>query len=194
MLILDVTARRKNKHVAPELQAQWNKDRAKKAEKKRERELAKLIEAADPLAPKKGGKKGRKATLAAAALDASVNLPNRVFDTFSLEVQIRRFLADINGPRTMALPPLAKEERAKVHELALAFNLKSQSKGKGTGRYTTLIKTTRSGIGINENKISRIVRNTEVYLQGSGKRGGRAVMPKHKEGEVVGKARVHLLW
>lgn len=45
-----------------------------------------------------------------------------------------------------------------VHELANAFSLKSVSKGHGDARYTTLTKTTRSGIQINEKKIGRIVR------------------------------------
>jgi hypothetical protein len=178
----------KGKHVPLDLQAQWQKDREKKAERKRERELQRLLDASDPMAPKKGGKKGRKASRTAAAIEASVNLPNRVFDVHSLEKQIRRFIADIGGARTLALPPLPKDERKKVHELAIAFNLKSQSKGKGPGRYTTLIKTTKSGVAIDERKISRIVGTTQVYFLNNSKRGPKPVMPRHREGEEVGKA------
>ena len=83
---------------------------------------------------KKGGKKGLKAMIAAARYDGPDELPNRITDMVSLEQQIRRFLADIGGPNSMSLPPAAKETRRKIHELADAFNLKSQSKGKGKER------------------------------------------------------------
>jgi len=51
----------------------------------------------------------------------------------------------------MALPPMDKEKRKLVHEMAHAFNLKSQSEGRGEGkRYTKLTKRrhrTRGTIG-----------------------------------------------
>ncbi|KAI0046164.1 hypothetical protein FA95DRAFT_1412088 [Auriscalpium vulgare] len=182
--------------VPAHLRDQWARDRAKKAEFKRLREQARLEAAADPLTPKKGGKKGRKAMFAAAALDTSIIVPNRVVSMGSLEAQIRRFLADIGGPTTMPLPPMAKDVRANVHELALAFNLKSQSKGKGNGRYPVLIKTTRSGVGINERKVRGILRRAGVDVDemrggawgGGGGGGGGGGKLKPKEGEVVGKA------
>ena len=117
------------------------------------------------------------------------DLPNRIVDLVSLEKQIRRFLQDISRT-TMSLPPAEKETRATVHELALAFNLKSQSKGKEKGRYTTLTKTTRSGVGVNEGKIRAIMRRaTGAGWEGPGGRGkGRADnLSKHREGEEVGK-------
>jgi hypothetical protein len=157
--------------------------------------MQRLIDAADPLAKKKGGKKGRKAMHAAAALDSDAGLPHHVFDVASLEAEIRRFLADLGGPKTMALPPLAKEQRKKVHELGQAFGLKSVSKGKGTDRYTTLIKTTRSGI-IDERKVGFLLRSTQIYVghgRGKGPRGAPIGPPKHREGEEVGKVRQHLL-
>ena len=112
--------------------------------------------AADPMAQHKGGKKGHKAMLAAAR--SAEDLPNRVVDLISLEQQIRRFLANVGGPASISLPPADKETRKRVHELATAFNLKSQSKGKGDGRYTTLTKTSKSGVGINQKKINWILR------------------------------------
>ncbi|KAI0745631.1 hypothetical protein C8Q76DRAFT_639423 [Earliella scabrosa] len=179
----------KNKHVPPELREQWEKDRQKKAENKQKRALERMLIAADPMAIHKGGKKGRKAMLAAAR--AAEDLPNRIVDFVSLEQQIRRFLADIDGRDTMVLPPADKDTRKRVHELATAFNLKSQSKGKGEGRYTTLIKTTKSGIGINEKKIRRIMRQaTDGNWEGPSGGGGRSravPLSKHREGEEVGK-------
>ncbi|CAL1706004.1 unnamed protein product [Somion occarium] len=190
-LISVLTSERgKDKSIPLELREQWQKDRDKKAENKRKRALARQEIAADPLARKKGGKKGLKAALAAARLDPSIEIPNRVVDLVTLEQQIRRFLADIGGSRTMVLPPADKETRTKVHELAGAFNLKSQSKGSGSNRYTTLVRTTKSGIAINERKVRRILNTVNPSWEGPG-RGGRnhvASLAKHKEGEEVGKA------
>jgi hypothetical protein len=122
----------------------------------------------------------------AARLDADEALEHQVVGMVSLEREVRRFLTDVGGPNTMALPPMSKEERRKVHELANAFHLKSISKGKGADRYTTLVKTTRSGIMIDERKIGRILRGREVYITG-GKKGAPIRPPKHREGDVVGK-------
>lgn len=85
---------------------------------------------------------------------------------------------------------MAKDARAAVHELATAFNLKSQSKGKGSGRYTTLTKTTRSGVGINEGKVRAILKRNGVQVSvmtKGGRGGGKMGTMKPKEGEEVGK-------
>ncbi|KAF9264106.1 hypothetical protein L218DRAFT_863575 [Marasmius fiardii PR-910] len=184
----------KNKDLPPELAELWERDREKKAERRRERDLAKLLQAADPVASKKGGKKGRKVTARLASLDPTITtIPNRVIDTTTLVQEIRRFLENIGGPQQMVLPPTNKETRKMIHELAQAFNLKSVSKGKGDGRYTTLIKTTKSAYGaVNEQKIGKVVRwgrsrGVEFAAKEDwGHKGGR--MPKHREGDEVGKA------
>ncbi|KAF8134687.1 hypothetical protein K438DRAFT_1922921 [Mycena galopus ATCC 62051] len=197
--------RGKNKRndLPAELQAIWDKDRAKKAENKRLRALARMEAASDPLAHKKGGKKGRKAMLAAARLpfDPTItplpHLANRVVDLPSLVSQIRRFVGDIGGPQSMSLPPADKATRKTVHELAIAFRLKSASKGKGEGRYTTLVKTTRSGLGVDEKKVAKILRGGggggEFVRWGGekgngGGRGGPAAVPRQRDGDEVGKA------
>ncbi|KAF5335637.1 hypothetical protein D9758_014791 [Tetrapyrgos nigripes] len=159
--------------------------------RKQERELLKLQAAADPLALKKGGKKGRKAMLATAKLDPTITVVlNCVINMTTLIQQIRRFLDDLDQPSSMSLPPCNK------HDLVNAFNLKSVSKGHGDARYTTLTKTTRSGIQVNEKKVARIVRRGGgVDFVGSagdgwergGKKGG-ARIPKHREEEEIGKA------
>ncbi|KAJ3554353.1 hypothetical protein NM688_g3157 [Phlebia brevispora] len=180
----------KYKDLPPELQEQWEKDREKKAENKRKRAEERLLLAADPLAKKKGGKKGMKDALRAARLDDSIEIPDRIVDLVTLEQQIRRFLADLGGRKEMVLPPCDKETRKRVHELAEAFSLKSKSKGKGSARYTTLIKTTMSGVRINERKIGRIMRTEANWIGPDGNRNGKKVysLAKHQEGEEVGKA------
>lgn len=128
--------------------------------------------------------------LAAARLDASIEVPNRITDLASLEQQIRRFIADIGGKPTMALPPADKETRKKIHELAGAFNLNSKSKGTGSMRYTTLTKTTRSGIRTNERKVNAILKRSAGTWGAPGKGKGQNIsLAKHREGEEVGKVR-----
>ncbi|KAJ7596595.1 hypothetical protein C8J56DRAFT_917845 [Mycena floridula] len=186
--------RRKNKHkdLPDHLQDQWEKDRRKKADRKRQRQLDRLEAAADPLAYHKGGKKGRKAMKAAARLDPTIIvIPNRVIDMSSLVQQIRRFINDLSGPSSMSLPPTNKETRKNIHELAVAFGLKSVSKGKGDARYTSLIKTTRSGYPPDEKKIGRIVRrgggNADFVRVRDKSNRHDGSGPRHKEGDEVGK-------
>ncbi|KAJ3936487.1 MAG: hypothetical protein NXY57DRAFT_885813 [Lentinula lateritia] len=194
-------AKDKHKDIPPDLVDLWKKDRAKKAIRKQEREHARLAAAADPLTEKQGGKKGRKAMLAAAKLDPTiVVLPNRVIDLTTLVQQIRRFIDNIGGPSSMSLPPANKQTRKDIHELAAVFNLKSFSKGNGDARYTTLTKTTMSGIRVDQKKVARIVRrggglaDNAEFVGGAdtwkkhaerGKAGKS--MPKHREGDEVGK-------
>ncbi|KAJ3717200.1 hypothetical protein DFJ43DRAFT_1032853 [Lentinula guzmanii] len=194
-------AKDKDKDLPPELAERWKKDRAKKAIRKQERELSKLVAAADPLTKKKGGKKGRKAMLAAAKLDPTITvLPNRVIDMTTLVQQIRRFIDEIGGPSMMSLPPANKQTRKDIHELASVFNLKSQSKGHGDARYTTLIKTTKTGLKVNNKKVAKIVRRSGGLVNDAEFVGGSDMwqkyaerskvnksMPKHREGDEVGK-------
>jgi hypothetical protein len=186
---LVISERKKGMNIPVELQDQWARDRSKKAENKQARAKARAEAAADPMSHKKGGKKGHKAMLAVAKLDPSISIPERVVDMVTLEQQVRRFLADIGGKATMALPPMNKESRKQVHELAIAFNLKSQSKGKGDGRYTMLTKTTRSGIAINEQKVRRVVKYGKVFTQPGAKGKNVIIMPRHRDGDEVGKVR-----
>ncbi|KAF7304997.1 hypothetical protein MKEN_01214400 [Mycena kentingensis (nom. inval.)] len=188
--------KKKRADIPPELQDIWDLDRAKKSENKKRRQLARLEAAADPLAAHKGGKKGRKAMLAAARLDPTIHvIPNRVIDMTTLVVQIRRFIDNLAGPNSMSLPPTDKATRKNVHEMALAFGLKSVSKGKGTARYTTLTKTTKTGLMIDEKKVARICRRGDargsgfVHMEERDKGKGRAAgMPRHRDGDEVGKA------
>ncbi|KAI9465380.1 hypothetical protein BJY52DRAFT_1221034 [Lactarius psammicola] len=128
--------RDKYKYIPAELCDQWERDRKKKAERK-------------PHKKKRKGKKERKAAQRAAAGAADVNLETVV-------VHMRRFVEDLGDDATLSLPPMARHARKSVHELAHAFNLKSKSEGNGAARYTTLIKTTLSGVRVYERKVARI--------------------------------------
>ncbi|KAG0707012.1 hypothetical protein DFH29DRAFT_897923 [Suillus ampliporus] len=129
---------------------------------------------------RKGGKKGRKAMRTAEQRDPSM-LPqsaNAIVDMESLEKQIRRFISDAGGKNSIVLPAMDKASRKEVHELANAFNLKSHSKGKGYGRYITLTKATKTRTA-NEQKVKSVMK----------RHGGRFdTMPRHKDGDEVGKA------
>jgi hypothetical protein len=207
-------------HLPPELQAQWAADRKKKAEHKRQRQLDRIAAATDLLAPHRGGKKGHKATLAAARAAREYEAANRRDDSFSdsdsglgkalkervvdpesLVEQIKRFLAGPGAGDRMSLPPMSKLDRECVHKLAEAVGLKSKSIGKGKERYTTLIKKQTVGrknggngyaawwdAGV-ERKVTRILRNWGGFEGGRmvGGRGRGAPMPRHKEGDEVGK-------
>lgn len=152
---------RADDHVEPKelpvkLQEQWEKDRLRKAKRKNERELARLEAALDPLVTKKGGKKSKKAMIAAARLDPSIEIPHRVVDMAPVEQQIRRFLAD-KEKSDMALPDCNKSTRKKIHTLAALFGLKSKSKDGVSGRYVTLFKKKHSGMNVNEREVTRVM-------------------------------------
>ena len=202
------------KDLPAELQEQWEKDRLKKAKQKRERDLARLEAATDPLITKKGGKKSKKAMIAAARLDPSIGVPHRIVDMVSVEQQIRRFLAN-KDKKDMALPACDKSTRKKIHSLAALFGLGSKSKGGALGRYTTLTKTKDSGKNVDERQVARTMKGFKYrasYVvsdddwdgggkgkgkrKGNGKGKGKSMKErdqsghlKTKEGDVVGHVR-----
>ncbi|KAL8243925.1 hypothetical protein R6Q59_010183 [Mikania micrantha] len=98
----------------------WTKDRDKKAQRKRDKEearMAALLECAD---------RG---------------------DPASIKAEIRRFL--VQDVDTLRLAPMESYVRASVHRLAKALKLNSRSEGKeGTfsGRYPVLTKTARTPV------------------------------------------------
>ncbi|TEB19654.1 hypothetical protein FA13DRAFT_1802032 [Coprinellus micaceus] len=100
----DSAERRPNAMQSPVLRAQWDKDREAKAERKKQRELEKLLQAADLFSTKKGGKKGRKAMLAVARLDPTITVvPNRIIDMTTLVQMLHKFVDDLGGKQTLSL-------------------------------------------------------------------------------------------
>jgi hypothetical protein len=110
-------------------------------------------------------------------MDPETGLPSSRPQLSIVEELIRDFVEDIGGRDALVLPPMEKPMRAKVHELATAFHLKSRSQGKGDGRFTTLFRTSRTGTVIKEWKIEKLVHGSQ-----------RRRVVRHKEGEEVGKA------
>ena len=148
--------------------------------------------------------------LTVASIDPTIIvLPNRIIDMVTLVQQIRRFIDD-EERETMSLPPTNKATRKNIHDLASAFNVKSLSKGKGNARYTTLTKTGKTGmLDVDENRVAKIarrknfLRDDDSFVRGKtrgdsfirdkkGKKsrtGGQALVPRHREGEEVGKVK-----
>jgi len=157
----------------------WERDRVKKAERKKARHLARLK--TDQLTPKERKRQRRKSKhelLQAGLVDPETGLPDSRPDLEVIESLIRKFVDDIGGKESIVLPPMDKPTRANVHELAKAFNLKSKSQGKGDGRFTTLYKTSRTGIGIKEWKVEKLVYGLSKKKRVTG----------HREGDEVGKS------
>ncbi|THH10519.1 hypothetical protein EW145_g1277 [Phellinidium pouzarii] len=188
--------RDRGKDLPADLRAQWENDRAKKAENKRKRAAARLEAAADPFALHRGGKKGRKDMLRASRLAAEAEAVNATptVDIIALVSQIRAFSEDQRLTQPMALSPMDKATRAMVHEIADALNLKSQSKGRGASRYITLAKKSRSRMWVNEHKIEKIMQSngnwgfTRPGNPGYGGKGKKSSAPKQRDGDEVGKA------
>lgn len=185
-------SRKKDKHIPAQLQAQWDKDRAKKAEKRREREIARLQEAIEKSPAGKGKLKSKKNKLLANVglfFDGDTLHTGEIEDLAVLETIIRKFISSLQLTR-MILPPKSKDFRKRAHFLADAFNLKSKSQGKGEDRFTTFVKTTRSGVGINEYKVTQLVKgHSGAGFHVSGKAAKtKPVRVKHRDGDVVGQA------
>jgi R3H domain len=154
--------------------------------------LARLTASLDSQLPKKSGKKSRKATIRAAKLDPTIEIPNQIVDMVSLEQQIRKFLSN-KKRSTMALPAVDKETRKNIHILAGTFNLKSKSKDGASGRYPILIKTKHSGFGVDEKKIARLMKSfkSQGTFDNPGKAGQSSL--NTREGDVVGHVRTVVL-
>jgi hypothetical protein len=126
--------------------------------------------------------------------------PNRIINFASLLTQICIFVSDLSSNKqSMSLPPTDKETCKFIHEIAYEFSLKSVSKGKGDGRYTTLTKMTRTKVEMSvkmEKKVMRIINRSRGRRAGgefmgsasfggfSGGGGGK--MLRQREGEEVG--------
>ncbi|KGO72880.1 Single-stranded nucleic acid binding R3H [Penicillium italicum] len=109
-----------------ELQEAWRNDRTKKKLRK--------IERAELRAQ---GLLGRKA----GNPDLKVKYPKEMnMEEFMTE--IRSFL--MSAKNSLSLPPMTKQRRKLIHELANALNLKSQSRGHGLSRFPVLNKTART--------------------------------------------------
>ncbi|KAJ5766402.1 uncharacterized protein N7511_004018 [Penicillium nucicola] len=109
-----------------ELQEAWQNDRRKKKLRKKEREELR----AQGLLGRKPGN------------------PDLKFK-YSKEMNMEQFMTELRSfllspKNSLALPPMTKQRRKLIHELANALNLKSQSRGHGMDRFPVLNKTART--------------------------------------------------
>ncbi|OJJ78401.1 hypothetical protein ASPBRDRAFT_37650 [Aspergillus brasiliensis CBS 101740] len=85
--------------------------------------------------------------------------------TEDLRSEIRHFL--LSPRNSLALPPMSKQHRKLVHELANVLSMNSQSRGKGSSRFPILHKTSRTPAYTSKtvSQMERIISN------GRGQRG-----------------------
>lgn len=114
-----------------ELRSQWDTDRGKKAAKKAEREELR-----------------REGLLGSAGRKGKADLSQRYplgMDMKQVHDELRDFLRS-DEHRERAFPPMAKIDRKALHEIAMALNLNSNSRGAGKKRFTVVTKTSRTAI------------------------------------------------
>ncbi|RAH53872.1 R3H and G-patch domain protein [Aspergillus piperis CBS 112811] len=85
--------------------------------------------------------------------------------TEDLRSEIRHFL--LSPRNSLALPPMSKQHRKLVHELANVLSMKSQSRGKGSSRFPIVNKTSRTP-AYSSKTISQMER---ILSNGRGQRG-----------------------
>jgi hypothetical protein len=184
-------------HVfAEQLESQWQKDRAQKADNKRKRAAERAAAAENPYhgtqikkGTKKMAKKAARAERRANKLkggrsieddddfddDSGGGNSRHATNLFELDKQIQLFLRDTTKT-TLSLSPMDKRARAQVHLLANCYNLTSKSIGTGTKRFPTLIKNQRSGLNVNFAKVNSVL---------NGSRGGFGSGYRNKDSNGV---------
>ncbi|KAJ5114585.1 hypothetical protein NUU61_000344 [Penicillium alfredii] len=164
-----------------QLQEAWQNDRKKKKAKKKEREE---LRSQGILANKTGGQ------------DLKVKYSNGM-NMEQLISETRHFL--LSPKISLALPPMTKQRRKLIHELANTLNLKSQSRGDGLARFPILHKTARTP-GYTKKTISKVDHllsgrklNRRLFKnwgsdapRSKTKRGNAGAAVSYMDGEVVG--------
>jgi hypothetical protein len=113
--------------VAEKLKKAWNNDREVKKAKKEAREE---LRTQGLLGRRKKGK---------------ADLAEKYSEGLSIQEFKEELEGFLNSPhQTLSLPPMGKNERKMVHELAAVFGLRSKSTGQGLARYPSLVKTRRT--------------------------------------------------
>lgn len=157
------------------LKAQWKLDKAKKAEKKRERQAARMREN-----ERFEGKKTKKQLK---------KMVGQEIDLYEVNATICDFVRDPTM-QSLPLPPMDKNDRRRVHILAIEYNLKSKSIGGGVTRYPVLIKTQRAEIPSSDKKIRRILMSGPNPRSAGGSNNRLTPAPppasRNADGMVVG--------
>jgi hypothetical protein len=113
-----------------EMLGHWSTDREKKRLKKAEREELRMAGLLGAGVAKKG--------------KADLNMKYRQgMTTIQIHEELRIFLQDVTKT-TRSFPPMDKDDRKSLHEIASVLNLKSKSVGAGKNRAPVLYKTNRT--------------------------------------------------
>lgn len=172
--------------LVEELRNQWANDRSKKASKKAEREELRQL-----------GLLGKKNKF-------KPDMNQRYTEGITM-AQVRIELQDFleqEDHTTKAFPPMQKNDRKVLHEIANHFNLKSKSVGSGKNRAPVLIKTSRT-VEWSEQHFHRVSSFvSRGYLKNSSKKpkstmageirrtrqmgGGGGGAAAYRNGDVVG--------
>jgi hypothetical protein len=178
------------------MQAQWQTDRNRKADRKKAR-LAKRLESQPTKANRKKAKR--------AGIEVA---PVLRVDLHTVHASIKEFLM-VPDRMSLNLPPMDKKERVAVHLLAECYHLKSQSRGSGPRRFPTLTRTALSTLaGVDHNRIANVLgaakgdpralfigtsgkgRTKSLWKELSGQRGSGRATPiptaRNRDGDVVG--------
>lgn len=164
--------------------AAWENDRIKKKERKQDREELR----AQGLLGNKNGKANMRDKY-----KEGMGMPQ-------IKEEIKLFLQ--SDHTTLALPPMEKEERKSVHQLAVAFNLKSKSDGSGKKRFPVIYKTQRTQPfsdltfdAIASGMSRRFLKRPDVKgrkVAGGRDRGGNMGAVSYRDGDVVGASAAEL--
>ncbi|POV97510.1 hypothetical protein PSTT_15005 [Puccinia striiformis] len=163
-----------------DLQKSWKMDRIKKAERKKARAAARL------LLPPKTKKQKKKADR------REDNEPPP--DVTRLNEIIRDFICFRIDENVLILPPVSKDSRAAVHEIANLYHMKSRSRGSGKRRHPVLTRTKNTThILPSRQPLFRILnRSTDPRNQNSGSSSSARLVPRNKEGALVGQGVAHI--
>lgn len=113
-----------------EMLGHWSTDREKKRLKKAEREELRMAGLLGAGVAKKG------------KADLSMKYKQGITTT-QIHAELRIFLQDVTKT-TRSFPPMDKDDRKSLHEIASVLNLKSKSVGAGKNRAPVLYKTNRT--------------------------------------------------
>ncbi|PYH41158.1 putative R3H and G-patch domain protein [Aspergillus saccharolyticus JOP 1030-1] len=165
-----------------ELLSAWQTDRAKKRLRKQQREKLR----SEGLLGRRSGEPDLRVKYA------------KGMDMVELKTEIRLFL--LSTKKSLVLPPMAKQQRKLVHELANSMDLNSKSRGKGSSRFPILNKTSRTP-GFTQQNIPQLDRmlskggfvqrdfrsgGHQAIRSAKSRRGRPDASASYMDGEVVG--------
>ncbi|KAM3427635.1 hypothetical protein MY4824_009313 [Beauveria thailandica] len=179
------------------LQAAWQSDRIRKAERKKEREQFRALNLTKKKAEKGDNDDMRVKYHKGMSLDQVANELKRFLISLDNRYDFMPLSeADILTQfHSICLPPMDKHARKIIHELANTFNVKSKSTGKADQRRPILYRTKRT-LRFDEEAFESAVRRTRRRYfprldykgkrsQGQPSRNGYAEA-SYRDGEIVG--------